>query len=150
MKKALLRGLIGFPIGVTIGNVITIAASLAFAPDGSYSPVVPAMAEMCGSVIAAVTLQFILTGLMGFVFAAMSVIWESEKLNLAAQSAINFALSVCTMIPIAYVCHWMEHSAAGVLQYMGIFAAIYASIWVAMYCSYRARLRKINGKLKES
>ena len=148
MKKALLRGLIGFPIGVTIGCAITIAASLAFA-NGHYGAVVPAMADDCGSEIAAVTLQFVLCGLMGAVFAAMSVVWESEKLNLAAQSVINFLISVCTMIPIAYVCHWMEHSAAGVLEYIGIFAGIYASIWVTMYFVYRAKIDKINKKVQE-
>ena len=148
MKKALLRGLIGFPIGVTIGYVISILSNLSFSPDGSYSPVVPDMAAAVGSEVGAVALQFVLTGLMGFAFAAMSVIWQTEKLNLAAQSAINFALSVITMIPIAYVCYWMEHSVAGVLSYIGIFAGIYAAIWVGLYCTYRARLRQINGKLQ--
>ena len=148
MKKALLRGLIGFPIGVTIGYAITIFSSLALA-KGHYAPVVPAMTEQFGSEIAAVIIQFFLCGIMGVAFAAMSVIWESEKLNLAAQSGINFLLSVCTMIPIAYVCHWMEHSLSGVLSYMAIFAGIYASIWVAMYSAYRARIKKINADLNK-
>ena len=149
MKKALLRGLIGFPIGVTIGYAITILISLAFG-KGHYSPVVPAMTEQFGSEITAVILQFFLCGMMGVAFAAMSVIWESEKLNLAAQSGINFLLSVCTMIPIAYVCHWMEHSIEGALSYFGVFAAIYASIWVAMYFVYRAKIRQINADLNKA
>lgn len=147
MKKALLRGLIGFPIGVTIGYAISILSSLAFA-NGGYSPVVPAMAEECGSEIGAVALQFLLCGLMGTVFAAMSVIWESDRLNLAVQSAINFALSAGTIIPVAYVCHWMEHTAAGALQYVGVFAGIYMSIWVAMYFVYRAKIKEINRKVQ--
>ena len=146
MKKALLRGLIGFPVGVTIGYAITILTSLAFA-KGHYAPVVPAMAERFGSEIAAVIIQFVLCGIMGVAFAAMSVIWESERLNLAAQSGINFLLSVCTMIPIAYVCYWMEHSLSGVLSYLAIFAGIYASIWVAMFFVYRAKIKEINADL---
>ena len=149
MKKALLRGLIGFPIGVTIGYAITIFSSLAMG-KGRYSPVVPAMAEQFGSEITAVVVQFILCGLMGVAFAAMSVIWERERLSLAAQSGINFILSVCTMIPIAYVCHWMEHSVEGALSYIGIFAGIYVSIWVAMYFVYRARIRQINKDLNKT
>lgn len=147
MKKAVLRGIMGFPIGVTIGYAISIAASLAKA-GGNYAPVVPEMAEMCGSEIAAVVLQFILCGVMGTVFAAMSVIWDSERLNLAAQSAINFTLSVGTMIPIAYVCYWMEHSLAGILSYIGIFMGIYASIWVTLYFGYRSNVKKINQKIQ--
>ena len=92
MKKALLRGLIGFPIGVTIGYAISILSSLAYA-DGKYSSVVPGMSEQFGSEITAVAVQFILCGLMGGAFAAMSAIWENDRLSLAAQSAINFALS---------------------------------------------------------
>ena len=136
MKKALLRGLIGFPIGVTIGYAIAILTSLSFG-KGHYSPVV------------AVILQFFLCGIIGVAFAAMSVIWESERLNLAAQSGINFLLSVCTMLPIAYFCHWMEHSLSGVLSYMAIFAGIYASIWVVMYSVYRARIKQINADLNK-
>lgn len=147
-QKALLRGIIGFPIGVTIGYAITIFASLAVG-GGNYSPVVPAMADMCGSEIAAVMLQFILCGIMGMVFAAMSVAWESERLNLAAQSALHFVVSVSTMIPIAYVCFWMEHSWGGVLSYIGVFMGIYASMWVVMYLIYRSHVNQINKKIQE-
>ena len=72
-----------------------------------------------------------------------------DRLNLAAQSAINFAISVCTMLPIAYICYWMEHSITGVLQYMGIFACIYGGIWAGMYGGYRANLNQINRKIQE-
>ena len=139
MKKALLRGLIGFPVGVTIGYAITIFTSLALC-KGHYSPVVPDMAAQMGSEITAVAVQFILCGIMGVAFAAMSVIWESDRLNLAA---------VCTMIPIAYVCHWMEHSVEGALSYIAVFAGIYASIWVSMYFVYRANIKKINADLNK-
>lgn len=147
MKKAMLRGLVGFPIGVTIGYAITIVTSLIFA-DGYYSPVVPSMVEMCGSEINAVLLQFMLCGIMGFICAACSLVWESEKLNLLAQSAINFVTMTCTMIPIAYVCHWMEHSIAGALQYVGIFAGIYVMIWISQYIGYRIRINAINKKIE--
>ena len=137
MKKALLRGLIGFPIGVTIGYAISILTSLAYA-DGKYSSVVPGM-----------SVQFILCGLMGGAFAAMSAIWENDRLSLAAQSAINFALSAVVILPIAYVCHWMEHSLRGALIYLGVFACIYVSIWAVMYSVYRAKIRKINADLNK-
>ncbi len=148
MKKAFLRGLVGFPIGVAIGYAITILASLGFG-NGHYSPVVPQMAAQFDSEIAAVTVQFILCGLMGAAFAAMSAIWEDDRLSLAAQSAINFALSAAVIIPVAYICHWMEHSVRGLLVYIGVFAAIYASIWVVMYSVYRVRIKQINRDLHQ-
>lgn len=147
MKKAMLRGLVGFPIGVTIGYAITIVISLIFA-DGYYSPAVPSMIDMCGSEINAVLLQFVLCGLMGFIFAAGSVVWESEKLSLLAQTAINFVIVTGTLLPIAYICHWMEHSIIGVLQYIGIFAVIYVAIWISQYISYKIGIRQINQKIE--
>ena len=147
MKKIMQRGLIGFPIGVMISYLITILTSLAYA-GGNYSPVVPGMTEQFGSEIAAVALQFVLSGLMGAAFAAMSAIWENDRLSLAAQSGINFALSAGVILPVAYICHWMEHSLRGALVYVGVFAGIYAGIWVSMYFVYRARIKEINADLK--
>lgn len=147
MKKVFVRGLVGFPIGVTIGYTITIVISLIFA-DGYYSPVVPSMIDMCGSEINAVLLQFILCGVMGSICAAGSVVWENDKLSLLAQSAINFVTMTCTIIPIAYVCHWMEHSLIGVLQYVGIFAISYVMIWITQYIGYKIRINNINKKIE--
>ena len=45
-KKLLLRGALGFPIGIAIGYVITICISLMWA-GGYYSPCVPELAEFC-------------------------------------------------------------------------------------------------------
>ena len=42
-KQALLRGILGFPLGVALGQLITIAGS-AVAGYGTYSPVVPEFA----------------------------------------------------------------------------------------------------------
>ena len=38
-KEMLLRGLLGFPLGIAIGSIITIINSLVYA-DGRYYPVV--------------------------------------------------------------------------------------------------------------
>ena len=73
-KKLLLRGALGFPIGIAIGYVITICISLVWA-GGYYSPCVPELAEALGSEIGAVALQALLCGLLGVGFAASSVIW---------------------------------------------------------------------------
>ena len=58
-KKLLLRGALGFPIGIAIGYVITICISLMWA-DGYYSPCAPELAEALGNEIRAVILQALL------------------------------------------------------------------------------------------
>ena len=63
MKKQIFtRALLGFPLGVAVGYIITIAVSLIWA-DGYYTPCVPELKELMGSEINAVMLQALLSGL---------------------------------------------------------------------------------------
>ena len=62
-KQLLLRGLLGFPIGIALGYLITILVSLGWG-DGAYAPCMPALADAMGSEIGAVMLQALLCGLL--------------------------------------------------------------------------------------
>lgn len=145
-KKIFLRGLFGFPIGVTIGYAINIAISLGWA-DGHYAPCVPELAEAMGSEIYAVLLQAILCGLLGTGFAAASVIWEVERWGLVKQTGLYFLVTSLVMMPIAYFTYWMEHSVRGFLGYFGIFALIFAVIWVMEWLIGRHNVKKLNAHL---
>ncbi len=145
-KKIFLRGILGFPIGVTIGYAISIFISLGWA-DGSYIPCVPELTEAVGSEVYAVALQALLSGLLGAGFAASSVIWEIEKWSLAKQSGIYFLTISLIMLPIAYVSYWMEHSAAGFFSYFGIFVLIFAVFWVIQFALGKRYVRKMNENL---
>ena len=90
-KQAILRGLLGFPLGVAMGQFITVAASAA-SGYGTYSAVMPEFAAELGSELGAVALQMLLCGLMGAAFGAASVIWQLERWSIAAQSAAYFAV----------------------------------------------------------
>ena len=118
-KKALIRGLIGFPGGVTICLVITIIESL-IVGDGRFYACVPEFLELVGSEIMAVILQTVLAGLVGSVYGAASVIWELEGWSIAKQSGIFFAIAAVTMMPISYLLNWMEHSIAGIVSFFRV------------------------------
>lgn len=62
-KQLLLRGLLGFPIGIALGYLITILVSLGWG-GGAYAPCMPALADAVGSEIGAVMLQALLCGLL--------------------------------------------------------------------------------------
>ena len=75
MKKQIIkRGLVGFPVGIAIGFVITLMIS-AFIGDGYYYPVTPELIGSTGNELNAVILQTVLCGIMGSGFAMASVIW---------------------------------------------------------------------------
>lgn len=145
-KKIILRGALGFPLGITIGYLITIIISLFFA-DGYYSPCVPELISMLGNEINAVMLQALLCGLLGTGFAACSIIWEIEHWSIVKQTGIYFSIICIIMLPIAYVLYWMEHSIAGFLSYFAIFVLIFIVIWVTQFVMAMRNVKKINAKI---
>lgn len=88
-KKVMLRLAMGFPIGITIGQTISIIISLIWA-QGYYTPFVPELATAAGSEINAVILQTILCGVLGMGFSASSAIWEIEHWGISKQTGIIF------------------------------------------------------------
>ena len=147
-EKMLRRGLLGLPIGIAIGHVITLMVSAGFG-DGSYYPVTPELIAAMGSELNAVVLQTVLCGIMGAGFAAASVIWELDW-SLAKQSGVYFLTASLLMLPIAYAANWMEHSLAGFLSYAGIFAAIFVAVWLTQYFSWKQKVKKMNAMVHKN
>ena len=145
-KKVLKRGLFGFPMGIAMGYVITIIISLAQG-DGYYS-VVPSLVDTVGSEIGAVVVQTILSGVLGAVSAAISVIWEMENWSIAKQTGLYFLGLSVAMCPIAYFAHWMPHSLIGFTIYFASFVAIFIIIWVIQYFIWRSKINAINKNIK--
>lgn len=145
-KKIALRGILGFPIGIAIGYIITIVISLSVA-DGCYSPCVPELIRVMGNEINAVTVQALLCGLLGAGFAASSVIWEMENWSIVKQTGVYFLITSLIMLPIAYFSYWMEHSVAGFFSYFGIFVLIFAVFWVMQFTIAKHNVKKMNKKL---
>ena len=76
MKKKLIgRGVIGFPVGIAIGYVITVIISICIG-DGFFHPVNPELVNKMGSELNAILIQTGLSGIMGTGFAMASVIWD--------------------------------------------------------------------------
>ena len=148
-KKIILRGILGIPIGITIGYLITIFISLGLA-NGYYSPCVPELISMMGSEIRAVIVQSVFSGILGAGFAASSVRWEIDHWSLVKQTGIYFAIASLLMLPIAYLAYWMEHSVVGFLSYFGIFILIFAMIWAIQFAIGKYNVKKMNEKLYQA
>ena len=150
MKKKLIgRGLIGFPVGIAIGYVITVIISICIG-DGFFHPVNPELVNKMGSELNAILIQTGLSGIMGTGFAMASVIWEIDSWSLAKQSGIYFAIACVIMFPISYFANWMPHSTAGILSYVGIFVAIFLAAWVAQYSVWKRKIKKMNEGIKDN
>lgn len=145
-KKIVLRSILGIPVGIAFGYLITIFISLVSA-NGYYSPCVPELISVTGNEINAVVLQTFLCGLLGIGFAASSVIWEIENWSIVKQTGIYFIIISVIMLPIAYSLYWMEHSIIGFFGYWGIFILIFAFIWIIQFVIGKHNVRKMNENL---
>lgn len=145
-RKVLLRALLGAPIGLSIGFLVTLLVSAGFG-DGKFYPVTPELTALCGTELRAVAVQTAVLLLCGAVWAAASVIWETEW-SLLRQTVTHLLACSLSALPAAYFMHWMPHTVGGILGYFGIFLEIYAGIWLENYLSVRARIRAMNEKLR--
>lgn len=145
-KNVLQRALLGIPLGISLGYVITILISL-INGNGEYFSVPPQLVLDLGNEINAVLMQTLLCGILGGGFAAASVIWELEDWSLAKQTGIYFLISSLLMLPVAWLAKWMEHSFRGFLVYFGIFLIIFVVIWIIQYLIIRENIKKMNAKI---
>lgn len=147
MKKELLfRTLLGIPLGIALGTLLSLFSSWVFSGE-DYAPCVPALVQAMGSELAAVTLQTALYGLLGAVFGGASVIWAVETWSILKQTGLYFLITSLTMLPVAYLARWMEHSLVGVLRYAGLFTGIFLVVWLVQYLAWRRRIHRLNQTL---
>lgn len=150
MKKNIIRrGLLGFPLGIAIGYVITIITSAIWA-GGYYAAVTPELIQIMGNEINAVILQTVLCGIVGSGFAMASVIWDIDSWSLARQSGVYFTIACVIMLPIAYLANWMNHSIGGVLSFVAVFIAIFVFVWITQYMAWKSKIKRLNDGIKKS
>lgn len=148
-KKIILRSVLGFLIGITIGYLITILLSLVYG-NGYYSPCVPELVSMTGNEINAVILQALLCGLLGTGFGAGSIIWEIDHWSIVLQTGIYFLVVSVIMLPTAWLLFWMEHSIKGFLSYFIIFLLIFVIIWIVQFIVGKKNVSKMNAGLHKA
>lgn len=145
-KKIIWRSILGFPIGITIGYIITIIISFIWA-GGYYVSCHPGLISVMGNEIKAVLVQAVFCGLLGTGFAAASVIWDVEHWGIVKQTGIYFLVITVIMMPIAYMTYWMEHSLTGFLSYFGIFVFLFVVIWMVQFIIGKRNVKKMNADL---
>lgn len=149
MKKELLKRIfVGLVGGITISYIITIIISLAF-KDGNYYSCVPSLITKYGSEINAVIIQTLLSAVLGAVFSGASIIWEMDNWSLLKQTGLHFIIVSTTMMSVAYICEWMEHSVKGFVSYFSIFFAIFIVVWILQYTILKIKISRLKTQIEE-
>ena len=149
LKKALLRGLIGIPVGVFISQLIVLLISLGWG-NGEYIAAVPSFVQFAGGELTAVGLQFLFSCIIGFAFAAASCIFEVEQWGITKQTVLHLIILCGVFFPVALFLRWITPTFASVISYFVIWIVIYAFVWVFQFSIWRGKTRRLNQKLKNS
>lgn len=142
LKKAMLRGLLGIPLGVFISTTIGLIYSLAYGELMVIPPVDGAVTPLKAYVI-----QYIVSMIIGFTFAFGSAIFEVDKWSIAKQTTIHFLLVSIVFFPCSIIARWLNFNLISILIYILIFVVIYIVVWFTQYRYWKNKITKVNKKL---
>ena len=142
LAKTLKRAVVGFLIGIVIGDVIALlTVRLSSGEIMMFSKTLLDIAG--GNATAAAILQSLFSGLYGAVcFAGMSF-YEIDRLPLAAVTAMHCALIILTFIPIALLLGWVD-GVIGILIMASVQFIVYFIIWLIIYAYCKKQVKELN------
>ena len=145
-KEVAKRAILGFIYGVFIGQTILIIESL-FMRDGNFYAVSNSLLELAGTKIAAVIIQYFITGIIGTTFAATTVIFEMDNWSLLRQTITHFVITSIVMYIAGFLCGWFPHTVVSTLIWFGVFIVVYVIFWICFSMYYKNKVKKINEAL---
>lgn len=146
MKEFFKRAIMGFVYGVFIGQTILILESLA-GGNGSFNPVSAYLLQHSGSQMAAVIIQYFLTGIIGISFATITLIFEIDSWSITAQTALHFVITSVVMYISGFLCGWFPHTVRSTIIWFAIFIVIYVIMWAGFMLYFKKQTKKINEAL---
>ena len=87
--------------------------------------------------------------LLAFIVAGMTAIYQVEKLPLASAILIHGGVLYATYLLIYLINGWLQKDLIPILVFTGIFLVVYILIWMVIYCTERAKIRKLNEMRKK-
>jgi len=141
MKTVLRRALIGFVIGMAVGNLIA-------ALTGHSSLVSEKLLTRTGSLSAALLTQTLLSGVIGAAGMGGTALYEIDRLPLLVIDLAHYALVLAVFLPSGYYLGWFP-TAGVVLAMAGIMFAVHFSVFLIMCAIYRRQVKELNELQKE-
>ena len=142
-KEILKRAALGLPIGIAIGATFTL--TIAYIANGQNGGQAPAEYRELSFYL----VSYIVSAVIGMVFAVSSIIWDVEKWSLRTQTISHFAITLSTHLTCAVVANWIPFKLGAVLMYAGMYVAIYLVIFLITYSVQKKRIEELNEALEE-
>ena len=133
-KEFLLRGLVAAAGGPVVLAIIYGILGAAGKVD-ALSP-----GEVCMEILSITVLAFVTAG--------MTAVYKMEQLPLPTMILLHGGILYITYVVTYLLNGWLVNSLKPVLVFTGIFIGGYGLIWTIIYRVERAKIEKINKKLK--
>ncbi|PRR81249.1 DUF3021 domain-containing protein [Clostridium vincentii] len=144
MKKALLRGILGIPIGVFISTTIALVISLFY---GEFSPTSLELIQETGSELNATIIQYGLSCLLGFVCSAASAIFEIDSWGMTRQTFTHFIILSLVFFPVSIFSKWVIFDFISIAKYFALWFFLYVVIWIAQYIFWKIKTKELNKRI---
>lgn len=135
LAKMIKRAGLGFILGMALGNLIAAA--------GSPQIVSGMMIERCGSQASALLVQTLLSGLIGAIAMAGTVLYEVDEWPLLRIMAVHFGMIEASFFPIAFYLGWIKDWKEALIMFV-IRLIAYLIVFFIMWLRYKLEVRKLN------
>lgn len=96
-----------------------------------------------------VCLEIISITLMAFIAAGITTVYQIERLPLLSAILLHGGVLYLDYLLIYLLNDWIPKQLSALGMFTGIFAVGYAVVWICIYCTIRAKTKRINQKLRE-
>ncbi len=135
LAKIIKRAGLGFILGMALGNLIAAA--------GSNQIVSDTMIQRFGSPASALLVQTLLSGLIGAIAMAGTVLYELDEWPLLRIMAVHFAMIELSFFPIAFYLSWLKNWKEALFMLV-IRLIAYLIVFFIMWLRYRLQVKELN------
>ncbi len=87
------------------------------------------------------------SALLAFIAGGVSVVYQIDRLSLLSATLLHGAALYLDYILFYLLNGWIPRQPASVAVFTGIFLALYAVVWLIIYCIIRRRVAGLNRRL---
>ena len=147
LKRVLKLALIGFVIGIFIGDGIALLTGMS--SDGELHMVTQKLLDMAGgNAIGAIILQSLFSGLYGAVCFAGIMLHDIDRMPLTAAAVTHCLAIVIAFYPMAFFLGWTNDVFSALIM-SGMQIVAYFIIWLVLYIHYKSQVKKLNEQLRQ-
>ncbi len=144
-RKIMMLAIIGFAIGMVVGDGIMFALS---STEDGLSLASPELADEIGYA-AAVAVQTIVSGILGMVTFGTTIVYYDDRFGITSATLIHMAISLISVAVVSNLLWWTDRTLAGTAFFMVYILMLYLLIWTSMFISCRMDIRRINESIEK-